>query len=103
MSISSLGAGSYQLVGGLGSSTTNSITSPVAAPDTSSIVGDSASSTATAGLTSTNTSALNSAITQALSQINPNLDLTSLLSTSGQQSSSAFTQSLLNSFLFIYY
>src|SRR5450830_627675 len=101
MSITSLGAGSYQTVGSLGASTTNVIATPVATPDVSAAAAaagvSSTSSSMSTGLTSSNTSALNTAITQALSQINPNLDLTKLLSASGQQSSSNFASSLLSS------
>ncbi|MFZ6862559.1 hypothetical protein ACO0K7_07990 [Undibacterium sp. Ji67W] len=92
MSISSLGAVNYQTVGTLGASS-NAGSATGGAVSAS----DSASSTSTTSATSANGSALSAAIAQALSQINPNLDLTSLLSSSGQQSSSNFASTLLNS------
>lgn len=88
MSVSPISTSSYQTVGGL--------LFPVASSAVASNSGDTttADSTSTAVTGNSNNSSLSSAITQSLAQYNANLDLSSLLSATGQQSSSDFLSNL---------
>ncbi|MBC3883784.1 hypothetical protein [Undibacterium griseum] len=88
MSVSPISTSSYQTVGGL--------LFPAASSAVTSNSGDTttADSTSTAVTGNSNNSSLSSAITQSLAQYNANLDLSSLLSATGQQSSSDFLSNL---------
>ncbi|MBC3869565.1 hypothetical protein [Undibacterium oligocarboniphilum] len=84
MSISTIGSGSYQTV--------NNLLPTVNAASTDTV--SSTGTTATAVSGSNASSSLSAAIAQSLAQFNSGLDVSSLLSATGQQSSSDFLSSL---------
>ena len=88
----------YQTIGGL-TFPTNPLGTSVSANAVAAVgnsQGSAASNSSTAGTNNSNNSSLSAAITQSLLQVNPNLDLTSLLSSTGQQASSDFLSNLYN-------
>lgn len=91
MAISSIGIGSSTIDTGIGTSPSVTTTS-----DSGNIASAATASSLDAGAGGVNNSALSQAVRQALAQVNAGGDLSGLLTTTGQQSTSDFMSSLFN-------